>query len=152
VSHPHPMFGTQDLKDDDAAVIDSYTIETDAPPDMEAAEQAIPATPDTGIAITSRLVPCSELVLIPTFDPVMIVPADDRRKHLYMRVYSPTAQAGDAVRFGATPQDARNGARLLQGDAPTIDDYTGALWVYPQSITGGTNSAAVNVEYWAVTV
>ena len=151
MSHPYPVFGTQDLTDDDAAVIDSYTIETDAPPDMKSAEQPIPKTPETPIAVTTVLKPCGELVLKPGFDPVMLMPADNCRKHAYIRVVSPTVVTTDGLRFGDTAQNARNGARLIHGNAPTIDDYTGALWVYPQAITGAVNSADVNVEYWAVT-
>jgi hypothetical protein len=152
VSQPYPVFGSQNLKDDDARVIDDYLIETDAPPDMTKAEQPIDATPATPIAVTTVLKPCSELVLLPTFDPVLLMPADRNRKHAYIRVVSPTSVATDGIRFGDTPQNARNGARLVHGNAPTIDDYTGAIWAYPQAVTGAANSAVVNVEYWAVTV
>lgn len=152
MSHPVEIFGTQDLKDDDAAVIDSYFIETDAPPDMTPARQPIDNTPNkTPIAITTRLL-SREQTLQPGFDPVLLFPADNNRKHMYIRVYSPTAQAGDAIRFGGTAQEARNGARILQGDAPTIDNHTGPIYAFAEAITGVPNSAAVNVEYWAVTV
>lgn len=153
MSHPVEIFGTQDLKDDDAAVIDSYLIETDAPPDMTPARQPIDNTAQRiPIVVTGRLVPCGEQVLTPTMDPVLIMPADDNRKHAYIRVYSPTAVATDGIRFGDSNNTVRNGARILHGAAPTIDDYTGAIYVWPQTVAGAVNSANINVEYWAVTV
>lgn len=150
MSNPVPMFGTQDLKDNDGQVIDSFLIETDAPPDMTGAQQTIDKTPTTMVPVLTRLVPYGEQILTPTFDPVLIMPADVNRRHAYLKVVSPTAQANDGVRFGPTGAEARKGPRLVQGDAPTIDDYTGAIWVYPESVTGATNSANVAVQYWAV--
>jgi hypothetical protein len=151
MSHPYPMFGSQDLNDDDAAVIDSYLVETDAPPDMKPAEQSIPANAGTPIAVTTKFI-AREQILTPTMDPVQLLPADANRKNLYIRIYSPTSQAGDAVRIGQTASEAIMGARLLQGDAPVIGEHTGAVYAYPQSVTGTTNSANVGVEFWAVTV
>src|ERR1700754_52282 len=42
MSEPFPIFGTQNLKDDDGSVIDSFLIETDAPPDLKLAQEPIP--------------------------------------------------------------------------------------------------------------
>jgi len=151
MSNPVPIFGTQDLHDDDAKVIDDYLIETDAPPNMDAAKQPIEQDIHTPIAVTSRLEPCGELVLTPTMDPVQIFWPDKNRKHCYIRVYSPTTVATDGIRFGENRPKSMTGARLLHSNAPTIDDYTGSMWVYPQAVTGVANSANVNVEYWAVT-
>ncbi len=151
MSNPVPIFGTQNLQDDDAQVVDSYLIETDAPPDMASAREPIDKTPDTPIAVTTKFL-SSEQVLTPSMTPVMLFPADKNRKNLYVRIVSPTSQAGDAIRIGQTAAEAVNGARVVQGDTPLITDHTGALYAYPQSITGAANSANINVEYWAVTV
>ncbi len=150
MSHPYPMFGTQDLKDDDAKVIDDYLIETNAPPAMDDATEPIPPTPTAGITPTTRLI-SRELRVDPAWDAVLAVPADEFRKQLLIKVLSPTAVTTDGVRVGSDRNTVAFAGRLVHGSVLQIDNHTGALWVYPQALTDVANSAVVCVEIWSIT-
>ncbi len=151
MSHPTPMFGTQNINDDDAVVIDSYTQEINNPPDMESAEQPIPPTPADPIPVTTKII-TGEIILRPGWDPVQILTDDKNRLQLHIRVISATSVATDGIRIASTKDQARTGGRIMSGQTSgAIDNHTGAVWVYGATLTDTPISADLNVEYWAVT-
>lgn len=157
MSSPVPIFGTQDLHDDDAAVIDSYLIETDAPPDMTAAEQPIPPTPDKGITTTTRLI-STELIWRTAFtEPQLLLPADSNRTQYHIRVISQSSSTTDGIRIASNKNEARYGARVQAGQTTgAIDNHTGAIWAWAENIANTPDvpvalSGTLNIEIMAVT-
>jgi hypothetical protein len=71
------MFGTQDLKDDDAKVIDDYLIETDRPP--KPITEPIPILPDIEQPRETRLL-SGTILLTSGSDPQLILNGDSHRK------------------------------------------------------------------------
>jgi hypothetical protein len=91
VSQPFEVFGSQDLKDDDGPVIDSFLIETDAPPNPADAPEpiTIPALP--AVRPMTRLITGYQVMSSSTQQPIMIAPADANRKQITIKVTSTAA-------------------------------------------------------------
>lgn len=152
MSNPVPMFGTQNLKDDDAQVIDDYLIETDSPPDMKAAEQPIPPTPDTGMTRLTKILTTELVWRTGWSEPQLLLASDENRLQFHMRVISPSSSTTDGIRWASKKDEARTGGRLLAGQTSgAVDSHTGAIWVWGETVAGATNSADLNIEIWAVT-
>jgi hypothetical protein len=151
MSQPYEVFGSQNVRDDDGAVIDSFFIETDAPPDLKDAIEPIAIPEVKAPAPTTRLI-TGELNIDPAWGQGLLVPADANRKGLNIRVYSATAVATDGVRLSDDPGSVRNAGKVLHSGAVTFDNHTGPIYYYSAGATGtGAASATISVEYWSTT-
>lgn len=151
MSNPVPMFGTQNLSDDDGPVIDSLFIETDSPPNLADAIEPIPVPATVPPVSTTRLF-TGELTLAVDWAPVMILPADPKRKGLYLRVYSPTSVATDGIRIADESSKCITSGKVLHGNDAPFTNHTGAVYVLPTgNAAGGAASAPITIEYWSTT-
>jgi hypothetical protein len=152
MSSPVEMFGTQNLKDDDGQVIDTFLIETDAPPKLADATESITVkeldVPRKITRIISR-----DQVLDPAWvSATLLLPADANRKSLTVAVFSPTAVATDGIRFSDDIGNLPSSAKLLHNNNIALTEHTGPLYAFTcGNGTGGVASAVINVEVWSVT-
>jgi hypothetical protein len=141
-------FESQNLKDDDGQVIDSFLIETDAPPPLSEALEPIVVKGETKVDKYTRLL-SGEVTMGIDWEPVQILPVDATRLDLVLRVYSPTAIDTDGIRFSDERGLVRTGGKVLHGDMLNLADHTGAVWVIPAGDSSGLASAPVSIEWWA---
>jgi hypothetical protein len=153
VSHPYEIFGSQDLKDDDGAVIDSFFLETDAPPNPADAPQPItvvslPEPPKPG-----RLLSGTQSFTTSFVSPVLVLPADAKRKSITLSVFSTAASPAAQTEYLSVADESGKcgtsaGWTLRHGKDPvTLIDYTGAIWAFaPSSLT-----AAIELTWVSVT-
>jgi hypothetical protein len=156
MSNPVPMFGTQNTSDDDGQVIDSFFIETDAPPDLKDAQEpiVIPARPE--IALPTRLMAGAD-VLTQTTSMYQLLPADPNRIDLHIEVYSFAASPGTKDFVYVADENGKissmvNGAstggfKVRAGKGACLDDHTGAIWIAPGPIVADN----IEVSWRAVT-
>lgn len=152
MSQPYEIFGSENLKDDDAAVIDSFFIETDSPPNLKDVHSPIIVKVLEDPKVTTRLF-SREINFDPTWSTTLVLPADNNRKSLYLRVQSPTAVATDGIRFSDENGNILTGGKVLHGfDAPFVS-HTGAIYgIACGNGTNGAASATVSLSIWAVTL
>lgn len=148
-------FETQNVHDDDAAVIDSFFVETDTPPDLKPAAETVPSPAVELPKKTTRILTRSDLI-DPTWGPTLLFPPDPNRKSMTVNVYSPTSVATDGVRIFSDMGDQRSAGLVLHNQTPMSDmlgDHTGPVYVVGAALGGpGTlASAAVWVFAWTVT-
>jgi hypothetical protein len=87
MSQPYDIFGSQKSNDDDGQVIDSFFIETDAPPDLTFATEPIPPTSKIEPVKCGRLLTGSLSMTTAVFtSPTLILPADANRKQVSLSV------------------------------------------------------------------
>lgn len=157
-----PIFGTQNVNDDDAAVVDSYFIETDAPPDLKNAIEPIPQPVLPPLPETTRLLTETRILDSSYVNPYQVIPADANRESLFITVTGTdtTATFNDYIliadqggKVSAAAQGATSGAtriRIQAGFAPTqvpLIDHTGAVYAIP----GPAITHAIELTYIAVT-
>jgi hypothetical protein len=139
-----PSFGplvVGNVNDDDAAVIDSLVEQAPEPP--APVVEPIDATPLITPPVPTRLLSVRQSVDPTWQSPTLLMPADNKRKSLSIRVESDTATDGVVIM-----SDVRNGAglaRLYPGTLLTLDHHTGGVRVM------AVGAAAVNVNVWSVT-
>lgn len=148
MSQPLP-FETQNVRDDDGQVIDSFLIETDSPPPIEDAKEPIVVRALPQPKIVTRMF-SGEQSLNSGMTPVQILPADANRLSLNVYVYSPTQVATDGIRFSDENGNVNTGGKLLHDSNIMLAGHTGPVWVIDTGVSGRA-SAAVYVEYWSVT-
>lgn len=154
MSQPTHMFETQNVHDDDGQIIDSFFIETDAPPVLKDATQPITPTPTENPKKIRRLLTGSVLMSSGVFgSPHQVLPADPNRKSVTLAVLS-TAAAPNAYNEYVIVSDengkvsAGSGFNLRGPDNPLIiPDYTGAIWAIPAS----SITASIELTWLAVT-
>lgn len=152
MSSPVPIFGTQNLHDDDGPVIDSLLIETDNPPDIKEATEPIEKSPDKNPPRPDRLLTGTFNVSQGGFiSPVMVLPADANRKSIILSVYS-TAATPTATDFVLVASEnglasGNNAFNIHHGKDYTLYDYTGAVWAIP----GPAITATIELTWVAVT-
>jgi hypothetical protein len=152
-----PVFGTQNLRDDDGAVIDSFLIETDAPPTLKDATQTIDAPDVEKIKPQTKLITKTQLIDPAWSGPTQLLPGDANRHGVGIRVWSPTLVATDGMRIASDIGEVNSAgivlhSQTLPGDA--LSDHTGPVYALPASLstTGpGVASAIVYATVWAVT-
>lgn len=149
MSSPTVPFETQNVHDDDGQVLDSFLIETNAPPVLKDAVEPIVVKGVRDVDPITRLFSIEQVIPI-DWDVYQILPADANRKNLTIFVYSPTAVATDGVRFADERALTRNGAKVLHGNTIDLSGHTGPLYAFPTG-TAGAASAPVALEIWAVT-
>ncbi len=151
MSAPMEPFESQNKSDDDGAVIDSFFVETDAPPKLEGAiEPILVRTLESPRKIT-RLISKDETI-DPSWEPYLVLAADPNRKSLNILVYSPTAVATDGIRFSDERGNIRTSGKILHGDTIPFTDHTGPVYALPcGAAAGGAASAPVSLEIWSVT-
>lgn len=154
MSQPYEIFASQNLTDDDGPVIDSFFIETDAPPDMKAATEPIPATTHVQPVTCGRLLTGSTSMTLGVFtSPYLFLPADANRKSVVLTAFSSAAAPTALVEYIQISDEngkvlGTAGFNLRPGKDPvTLSDYTGALWAMPAS----TITAAIELSWVAVT-
>lgn len=156
MSNPVPMFGTQNLSDDDGPVIDSFFVETDAPPDLKDAQEpiVIPARPE--VAVPTRLMAGAD-VLTQTTSAYQLLPADTNRVKLHIDIYSYATTPGQKDFVYVADENGKissmvNGAssggfKARFGKGVDLDDHTGAVWIAPGPIVADN----IEVSWRAVT-
>jgi hypothetical protein len=151
MSQPYEVFGSQDLKDDDGAVIDSLLIETNAPPTPVPEPITVvhlPEPPKPG-----RLLTGYQSFTAPFATPMQVLPADAKRKSITLSVFSEAASPAAAVEFLSVADESgkvgTSGAwKLRHGKDPvTLDGYTGAVWANASP----TITAALELTWVSVT-
>ncbi len=137
---------TGDTSDDDGAVIDSFFVETNNAPERVADVAVVPTVARP--VPTNRLMTGSLTVSNTWTDATMLLPADQNRKHLEIRVNGTVDVDFIRVSDESGKLNSDTGAgRVYANQAPFIlDDYTGAVWV---SAVGSTGSPVVS--WWGVT-
>lgn len=158
MSSPVPMFGTQNLTDDDGQVIDSFLVETDSPPDIKEAIEPIQQLPDKiNVPRYTRIMSGIVLFLGGETTPVMLVPFDDNRIKFHLDVTSAAVapvfadfvitadEPGKLSNPAATSTQA--GFRVHNGKGVDMDEHTGPVWVIP----GAAITNAIEVSWRAVT-
>lgn len=150
MSHPTEPFETQNVHDDDGPVIDSLFIETDAPPDLKELNEPIIVRALRDPAPITRIF-SGEMTLDSTWAAQKILNADNKRKKLLVRVYSPTSTATDGVRIADDLGMLSVSGKLLHGGQVDFDAHTGNVYVVAVgNAANGTASASVSVQWWAV--
>lgn len=148
-----PVFGTEDLKDDDGQVIDSFFIETDTPPPLKDATEPIDKTAAIEIPRLTRIITKHQSIDPAWGTPVQLLPADFNRIGVGIRVWSPTSVATDGIRLAADSGEVYSGGVLLHNQTPpgdSLSQHTGALYAVSFSVGTGVASAPVFVEVWSV--
>lgn len=140
MSSPVEMFGTQDLKDDDGPVIDSFFKETDAPPDVTKAIEPIPVLQAPAKPEYPTRLKAGFMILTASQSPMQLVPPDPYRLFLTIRVTSLNATpdllqyvlVGDSSTSITLPDPAARSAlayKARNGHSLSLDAHTGAIWV-----------------------
>lgn len=141
-----------DTKDDDGLVIDSLVQEVDAPAELQTErlnQESLENPKRIGRLMTGTII----LSSTDTLAPQQILPADANRVHLLVRAYSLAAvPATKDFAFLSDENGKVTGSgtlayRLRHGTSHALDDYTGAVYVFP-----GPAIAADNVEITWVAV
>lgn len=155
MSSPVPIFGTQDLHDDDGQVIDSFAIEVDNAPDLKPAVTPVPAPEVENPAPATKLLTTS-YTLDSTAAPIRVFPDDPNRKGLTIKVVSPTGVATDGIRVASDIGLLSTAGRVFSGQqlSDALMNHTGCIYIVPTGNGGSGNgvSAPIVVEAWAVTV
>lgn len=155
------IFSTQNLQDDDAAVIDSYLIETDAPPDLKDAVEPIPVPYMPPAPVHTRLFTGTQ-VIDSTYVPFRILTQDTDRKSLQILITGTNTAVtfNDFVLIGYEQGTVSGGpnssmavlrVRPQAAFVPTIlplIGHTGAVWVVP----GPAIANAIELSWVAVSV
>lgn len=140
---------TGDNADDDAAVVDSFFIETDAPP-----TPVIEAIPSIALSkpTPSTVLRTGAVVADTSYQPYIIINADPNRKELRIEGYSSASPVtfNDYVFLAMdpgllTPQSAY---RLRHGITINLDEHTGPIYFLPNS----SITASFEVSWIAVTL
>jgi hypothetical protein len=155
MSQPYDIFGSQNLKDDDGTVVDSFFIETDAPPDLKQAVEPVDAVPNDNPIRCGRLLTGSLSMNLATFvTPTQVLPADPNRKSVVLQVFSSAASPNAYVECVEISDEngkvsGSSGFNVRQVAGPiTLDGYTGAIWAMP----GYGITAAIELTWVAVTL
>lgn len=155
MSSPMQPFESQNVQDDDGQVIDSFLIETDAPPNLEDALEPIVIPAQVEVPRTTRIF-SKEMVFQPAWDATLLLPADHNRKSLNIYVYSTAATpvVTDGVRLCDEKGSMLTTAgKLLHGGNIDLIGHTGALYAIPAgNAAGGLASDNVAIEYWGVSL
>lgn len=93
MSSPLPIFGTQNLHDDDGPVIDSLLVETDSPPNLKMATQPINVPAPIAITRPTRLLTGS-LLMTSGSDPQLIINSDPNRVAFHIFAFWVNGGAG----------------------------------------------------------
>ena len=139
MSSPVPIFGTQDLKDDDGPVIDTLFLETDAPPPIEEAMEPIRIPAPIELPRPTRLFTGTE-TLNTDSQPIQLVVADADRREFEIVVSTPAgaATAADylnvASELGPVTNAQQTGsgmgvARIRPGVPWDFDAHTGPIYI-----------------------
>jgi hypothetical protein len=162
MSSPVPIFGLQNLKDDDGAVIASFDIEVDAPADVRQATEPVeiitpetPTQPDVPSAATpaTRIISGTEL-MFGGAAPLQILYADTRRQDLRIDIYSTAGSPGvnEYVLIGdelAKMSNVMASGTFKGRHAKSVDltYHTGPLFIVP----GPSITAAIEISWRATT-
>ena len=151
MSSPMLPFESQDKNDDDGQVIDSFLIETSAPPNLADALEPIVIPTPVEVPRTTRLF-SKDILFDPSWNATLILPADHTRKSLNVYVYSPDAVVTDGVRLCDEKGSMLTTAgKLLHGGTIDLHHHTGALYAIPVGAAAdGAASAPVSLQYWGV--
>src|SRR5687768_5417486 len=88
MSQPYEVFGSQNLNDDDGEVIDSFFKEVDAPPNPADAPQPITVVHLPEPVKPGRLLTGNQSFTTAFISPVLVLPADAKRKSITLSVFS----------------------------------------------------------------
>lgn len=148
-------FETQNVHDDDGPVLDSMFEQTSEPPDLkDAVEFGLPAPAVKEPVRQTMIIGGAQLIRSAWTAPTLLLPFDENRKSMTIRVYSPTGVATDGVRISSDLGLISSAGFALHGDMVTdfLVEHTGPVYVQSVSMpTGGLASADVLLSIWAVT-
>jgi hypothetical protein len=153
MSSPVPIFGSQNLRDDDGAVIDSFLIETDSPPNLKDMEQPIVVPPPIEIPRPTRIIAGTEIFTASTDQPRCVLVADSNRLQLTFMAYSQVATP-TVTDYGIIADELAKTANIMATGTrrayhlQVVDFslHTGPVWIAPGPITG-----VLHVTWSAVT-
>jgi hypothetical protein len=165
VSYPGPItpkpFETEDLKGNDNAIIESYDIEIDAPPNLKDATQPIPSTKVAQPVKYTRILTRS-ITIQPTWTPLPLFPSDPNRKNMTIRVASlgsdgtgNTPIATDGIRLTSDVGEITTAGIIVHGQTITdcFGDHNGPLYILATgTAANGAAQYNVRVDAWAVTL
>lgn len=148
MSSPVPMFGTQDLSDDDGPVIDSLIKEVDAPPTIPLEPIIRPTAPP--IPVITRVI-ADTLYIQTDTTPIMILPPDPNRREFQITARTPdgAATATDYVNVAdesskvSSAKQHFNGTgcyRIWPNTDLDLDAHTGAIYI------GGSQNQTQRLE------
>lgn len=136
MSDPYPIFGSQDLHDDDGAVIDSFFVEVDNPPDLRMMEEPISIPTEVEPVEPTRLITGYQVFAAAGL-PIMVLPADARRVGLNLRCVSQFATpnfndcvfiADDQGKLSYVAGPSAQAVPLVNNHATDMDKHTGAVF------------------------
>jgi hypothetical protein len=151
-----PVFGTENLKDDDGQIIDEFFIETDTPPPLKDATEPIDKTAAIDIPRITRIITKTQLVDPTWSTPIQLLPSDSKRHGVGIRVWSPGLVATDGIRLSSDLGEVYSAGVILHGQVPpgdALSEHTGPLYATAANLTTtgvGIASAPVFVMVWSV--
>jgi hypothetical protein len=151
VSHPTEIFETQNVRDDDGEVIDSFFKEVDNPPDLKELQSPIVVKALIEPKPITRFI-SGEVIIAPSWTVIQLLPADANRKNFTLKVYSPTAVATDGIRMSDENGNILTSGKILHGDDISTFEHTGPVYVIGcGNGTNGAASAPVSLNFWSIT-
>lgn len=157
MSSPLPIFGSQNLTDDDAQVIDSFFIETDTPPPLKDAIETIPTPALFVPPVPTRLLTGYQVLTTAFTDPFMLLATDLNRQQFKLIVTSlaavPTLEdyvlvADEKSKCNTGTTSSGTSQRVRTGRELTLDVHTGAIWIMPNP---AINSPGIEVSWTSTT-
>lgn len=154
MSSPMEPFESQDKHDDDGQVIDSFLIETDAPPDLRQAEMVVPIAPLITVRPITRIL-SGYRNLHNGFTVEMILPADADRLSLTLAAFSTNATPTAASEYISIADEngkvLTSSAYLLRHgrDPLVLTGHTGPLYAVAGS--GVLPATPIELTWMAIT-
>lgn len=154
MSDPYPIFGSQDLHDDDGTVIDSLFIEVDNAPKLDMAVEPIAVPAEVEPVEPTRLI-TGYHVFAATDPAVLILPPDAHRVGLEVRCVSQFATptfadcvfiADDQSKLSYLGGISTQARPVLNTHGLEIDNHTGGLYA-----KGGPNIQGPIMLMWTAT-
>lgn len=135
MSSPVPIFGLENLHDDDSQVMDDLYSQTNTPPPIAEAIQPITIPGKPELPITSRILAGTESITTTT-TAYRLLPADANRTEFQCVMTVPTGTAGvdDYLLVSDESGKVTNGStqgafRVRPGVGWDLDSHTGEIWI-----------------------
>ena len=174
MSHPYPLFGSQDLHDDDGPVLDSLVPDSHEPADIKGAVAPIERQGPINLPKASRIYSATQIFSITsnTTDIRQILAEDKNRKTCRIRCFYMTniglslLVADERTKLAnlnnwASVADIGSSGQIITAPAlassaaPTdivLDGHTGAVWIAGlRTLTSQTQPFDMAVVAWGVT-
>lgn len=135
-----------DWLDDDPAVVDDLVRNQSDPPLPDDLPMAFDSLPDTKPTPISKFMARNYKYPASLTDPIMLLPADAKRKRLIIRVDATCVISSDR---NDLVDGANNAFQCIAYEIYDLTGHTGALWVAPYSqtnrVVGSTGNFTVSI-------